>query len=153
MYGEPIKIREIAERLDRRAETIRARAGELLSRSDSVEWRSAAADRMRAVARERHEELVRVALDYEEAAQRVREHADRVQEVLDTIASIERQARAIISSAFDRARDAASDVLDGIKDALTPGDEAAQRIAGTETPPPGHRDWLDIPDLIPGIRL
>lgn len=153
MYGEPSRIREIAERLERRAEDIRARADELRARSDVVEWRSVAADRMRAAARERHDELVRVAGDYEEAARRVREHADRVQELLDLIASIERQARAIIDSALDRVRDAAQAVVDGIKDALTPGDEHDRRIAATETPPPGHKDWLDVPDLVPGIRL
>lgn len=153
MYGEPSKIREIAERLERRAEAVRTQARELLSRSDGVEWRSAAADRMRVAAQERHDELARVAVDYEDAAQRVRDHAGAVQEVLDAIASIERQARAIISSAIDRVRDAAADVFNGIKDALTPGEEAAQRIAHTDTPPSGHRDWLDIPDHIPGIRL
>ncbi|MCD6639758.1 MAG: hypothetical protein LT071_07585 [Nocardioides sp.] len=153
MYGEPSRIREIATRLEQRAEALRVQATELLSRSDSVEWRSVAADRMRAAARDRHDELVRVAGDYEEAARRVREHADRVEELLDLIASIERQARAIIASALDRVRDAAKAVLDGIKDALDPGDEDDRRIAATETPPPGHKDWLDVPDLLPGIRL
>ena len=153
MYGEPRKIREIADRLDHRAETLRARAAELHHRSETVQWRSAAADRMRQSAAERRDELVAVARDYEEAATQVRRHADRVQELLDLIASIEKQARAIISEAFDRAKAAIDSVVSGIKDALSMGDEQARTIAQTPTPPPGHKDWLDVPDVLPGIRL
>ena len=113
MYGEPHRIREIAQRLEQRAETLRARAAELESRSDGVAWVSTAADRMREAARERRDELLEVARDYDEAAQKVREHAAEVQRLLDLIASIERQARAIIEGALDRARAAFVAVVDG----------------------------------------
>ena len=153
MYGEPARIRQVAERLERRADDLRRQAGELLARSESVGWASAAADRMRVEARERHDELRRVAAGYDEAAQRVREHADRVQELLDLIASIEQQARRIIDGAVDAVRSAVDAVVGGIKDAFTDGDREAERIANTPCPPPGHKDWLDMPELIPGIRL
>ena len=94
-----------------------------------------------------------MAREYDEAAEKVRAHAAEVQRLLDLIAAIERQVRAIIGEAIDRVKDAISSVADGIKDALTPGDEDDRRLAETSTPPPGHRDWLDMPDVVPGVRL
>lgn len=153
MYGEPRKIREVAERLESRAAMLRAEADELHAASENSPWISVAGDRMREQARARRDELVAVAREYDEAAQRVREHAAEVQRLLDLIAAIERQVRAIIGEAIDRVADAVSSVVNGIKDALTPGDEEDRRLAETPTPPPGHKDWLDMPDVVPGVRL
>ncbi len=152
VYGEPRKIRDVAERLAVRAEELRARARELQARSETVAWVSVAADRMRQRARDRRDELLAVAEAYDEAAQRVRAHADRVQHLLDLIADIEKQAHAIMAEALDRATGAVDAVLGGIKAALSSADESDRVIAQTATPPPGHRDWLQMPDLIPGIR-
>ena len=153
MYGEPRKIREVAERLERRADQLRAEADELHTASETTGWVSVAADRMREAARERRDELVRVAREYDEAALRVREHAAEVQRLLDLIGAIERQVRALVSEAVDRVKDAAGAVVDGIKDALSPGDERDRRLAATPLPPPGHRDWLELPDQLPGVRV
>lgn len=153
MYGEPSKIREVAERLERRADQLRTEADDLHTASQETGWVSVAADRMRAQATQRRDELRGVAREYDEAAQKVRDHAAEVQRLLDLIATIEHQARAIIAGAIDRVKDAVSDVIGGIKDALTPGDEHDKRLAETPLPPPGHKDWLDMPDVIPGIRL
>lgn len=153
MYGEPRKIREVAERLERRAEQLRAEADELHTASENSPWVSVAGDRMRAHARARRDELAGVAREYDEAAEKVRAHAAEVQRLLDLIATIERQVRAIISEALDRIQDAISSVASGIKDALTPGDEDDRRVAETPSPPPGHKDWLDMPDCVPGVRL
>ncbi len=151
MYGEPSRIREVAQRLERRAAQLRQEAHELLVASDTLPWVSVAADRMRQQACSRRDELLVVAREYDEAADRVRAHAAEVQRLLDLIEDIERQARAIIGEAVARARDAASAVADGIKDALTPGDLDDQRIAETPCPPSGHRAWLEVPDLLPGV--
>lgn len=153
MYGEPSKIREVAQRLERRADRLRSEADELHTASQDVAWVSVAADRMREQARQRRDDLRAVAREYDEAAQQVRDHAREVARLLDLIATIERQARSIISAAIDRLRGAVCDVIGGIKDALSPGDEDDRRLAETPTPPPGHKDWLDMPDVIPGIRL
>jgi len=153
MYGEPRKIREVAERLESRAEQLRSEADELHTASQNSPWVSVAGDRMRAHARERRDELRGVAREYDEAAQKVRDHAVEVQRLLDLIAAIERQVRAIIGEAVSRLKDAVSAVVGGIKDALTPGDEDDRRLAETPTPPPGHKDWLDMPDAVPGVRL
>lgn len=153
MYGEPRKIREVAERLERRAAQLRAEADELHTASETLPWVSTAADRMREQARTRRDELVQVAREYDEAAEKVRQHAAEVQRLLDLIATIERQVRALVSEAISRVRDAVSSIAHGIKDALTPGDEDDKRLAETPCPPPGHRDWLDMPDQVPGVRV
>jgi chemotaxis regulatin CheY-phosphate phosphatase CheZ len=150
MYGEPRKIREVAERLERRADQLRAEADELHTASETIAWASVAADRMREHARERRDELVRVAREYDEAALSVREHAAEVQRLLDLIGAIERQVRAIVGEAI---KDAVGAVVDGIKDALSPGDEQDKRLAATPMPPAGHKDWLEMPDQVPGVRL
>lgn len=103
MYGEPRKIREVAERLERRAAQLRAEADELHTASEGSPWVSAAADRMREHARASLDELVQVAREYDEAAEKVRAHATEVQRLLDLIAAIERQVRAIIGEALGRA--------------------------------------------------
>lgn len=153
MYGEPSRIRQVAERLERRAGQLRAEADELHAASETVGWTSLAADRMREDAATRRDEIRAVARDYDEAAERVRAHAAEVQRLLDRIAAIEREVRAVIGDAVRRLDDAVSQVASGLKDALTPGDEADRRIAQTETPPPGHKAWLDMPDIVPGVRL
>ena len=56
MYGEPRKIREVAERLERRADGLRAEADALHTASEEVAWLSVAADRMRGHARDRRDE-------------------------------------------------------------------------------------------------
>lgn len=153
MYGEPRKIREIAERLERRAERLRDDADDLHHRSEHVEWVSTAASVMRERAGERRSELRVVAADYDQAASLVREHARRVEELIERIAQIERAVHAAIGAAAERAQEAVKSVADGIKDALTPGDQADQQLAALECPPPGHRDWLDMLDAVPGVRL
>lgn len=153
MYGEPSRIRQVAERLEHRADQLRAEADELHAASETVGWTSLAADRMREDAATRRDEIRAVARDYDEAAERVRAHAAEVQRLLDRIAAIEREVRAVIGDAVRRLDDAVSQVASGLKDALTPGDEADRRIAQTETPPPGHKAWLDMPDIVPGVRL
>lgn len=125
MYGEPRKIRQVAERLEARAGALRAQARELHARSETVAWVSVAADRMRGRAQERRDELHRVADAYEEAALRVRAHADRVQQLVDLIAAVERRAASMV---------------DGLVDGLVDG------------PPAGHRRWLELAEVVPGLR-
>ena len=121
MHGEPSRIRELAGRLEARAERLRAQARELHARSETAAWVSVAADRMRGRAAERRDELRAVADAYDEAAARVRAHAAQVQQRLDLIAAVERRVRAAADSLVD-------------------------------LPPPGHRGWLDLADLVPGVR-
>ena len=101
MYGEPRKIRQVAQRLEERADALRGQARELHARSEGAAWVSVAAERMRRRAEERRDELHGVARAYDEAAQRVHAHADRVQQVLDLIGAIERRARGLVDAVVD----------------------------------------------------
>lgn len=151
MYGEPCRIRAIAERLESRAAQLREEAEALVAASEGVPWVSLAADRMREQSQRRREELRDVARGYDEAAERVRAHAAEVQRLLDLIAAIEAQARSLVAAAADRVQGALADVAAGLQDALTPGERADRWLAELAVPPPGHRDWLQMPDLVPGI--
>jgi methyl-accepting chemotaxis protein len=130
MYGEPSKIREVAERLEHRASQLRGEADALVAAGERAPWVSLAADRMRASAAERRADLVGVARDYEQAAAAVRRHAAVVQQRLDLVAEAQRHALRVL--------DRLGDVVDlpGLPD----------------LPPPGHVGWLDVADSLAGVR-
>jgi methyl-accepting chemotaxis protein len=152
MYGEPSRIRAVAERLERRAEDVRSLADELHTASLTVGWTSVAADRMRREAAGRRDELHAVARDYAEAAERVRAHAREVQRLLDLVAAAEREVRSAVAAAADRVQGALAAVAHGLQEGLTADDEADRQLAATPLPPPGHLSWLDLTDLTRGGR-
>lgn len=125
MYGEPRKIREVAERLERRASQLRTAGDALVAAGERAPWVSLAADRMRACAAERRTDLVGVARDYEEAAAACRRHAARVQERLDLVAEAERRVLRVV----DRLGDA---------------------VDLPALPAPGDLGWLDLADSVAG---
>jgi Na+/phosphate symporter len=129
MYGEPIKIREVAERLERRASQLRSEADALVAAGERAPWVSLAADRMRASAAERRTDLVGVARDYEHAADAVRRHAAVVQQRLDLVAEAQRHALRL---------------LDRLGDAVD-----LPRLP--DLPPPGHVGWLAVADSLVGV--
>jgi Na+/phosphate symporter len=129
MYGEPSKIREVAERLERRASQLRGEADALVAAGERAPWVSLAADRMRASAAERRADLVGVARDYEHAADAVRRHAAVVQQRLDLVAEAQRHALRL---------------LDRLGDAVD-----LPRLP--HLPPPGHVGWLAVADSLVGV--
>lgn len=126
MYGEPGKIREVAERLERRASQLRREADALVAAGEQAPWASLAADRMRAAAAERRADLVGVARAYDDAAAAVRRHAALVQQRLDLVAEAQRRVLR---------------VLDRIGDAVDLPD----------LPAPGDVGWLDVADSLAGV--
>lgn len=143
MYGEPAAIRRVADRLEARAEELRGCAEELRARSDTVEWVSSAATAMRVRTAQECLALREVAGRYDEAGAAVRRHAARVEELLARIAEIQRRVSALLAEAADRLQRAAAAVVDGVSDLLGVDDD--RRLLETPWPPPGHRDWLDVP--------
>lgn len=138
MYGEPGRIREVAARLERRADQLRVEADALVAAGERTPWVSVAADRMRERAAERRLDLLEVVRRYDEAADAVRRHATEVQRLLDLVADVERRVRSLVDDAADRGREAGGvveDLLDG-------------RLVGLSLPPPGHLAWLDLADLV-----
>lgn len=126
MYGEPTKIREVAERLERRAAQLRSGADALVAAGERAPWVSLAADRMRARAAERRADLVGVALDYEEAAAACRRHAVLVQQRLDLVAEAQRRVLRLV-------------------------DRLDEAVDLPDLPAPGDVRWLDLADSLAGV--
>lgn len=116
MYGDPPRIRALADRLEARADDLRREADRLAAESDAVAWTSLAADRMRSSADGLRGGLHDVARRYDGAAGLVRAHAAEVERLLDLVASVERPLRALVEEA--------GGVLPDL--------------------PRGHRAWLDV---------
>lgn len=134
MYGDTTVIRRLARSLTEQAEDIRGEAGALISHAESVPWTGWAADAMRHRARDRSAALRRTAQSHDEAAHALHRHADKVDDLTQLIADLERRVRTLVSDARDRLADLGG--VDDLLDRFVP-------------PPPGHRDWLDV-DL-PGL--
>lgn len=92
MYGEPRRIRALADRLDARSDDLRREAGRLGAEADAAAWASVAADRMRGSADRLGADLREVAVRYDDAARLVRAHAAEVERLLDLVAAAERRA-------------------------------------------------------------
>lgn len=148
MYGDTTVIRRLADRLDERAGDLRAKANALGAAAESARWVSIAGDRMKERVASRRADLDDTAADYEDAAAKLRHHADKVDDLKHLIATIEHKVLGLISGAVDRIKDAASAVVHGLKDLVTGGsdDSADQRLAHYSPPPPGDKAWLDVPD-------
>lgn len=141
MYGEPSRIREVAVHLERRAEQLRREADALVAAAEQAPWVSLAADRMRERAVARRVDLLGVARGYDDAADAVRRHAAEVERLLQRLAAVERRVRSLVEDARDRVREAGGvveDLLDG-------------RLLRLPLPPPGHREWLDLVEVVPGV--
>lgn len=124
MYGQPPRIRALADRLEARADDLRREADRLAAESDAAGWTSVAADRMRVSADRLRRDLHLVARRYDEAGGLVRAHAAEVERLLDLVVAAERRVRAFV------------DDVGGVLPDL----------------PPGHRAWLEVPALVGGVR-
>jgi methyl-accepting chemotaxis protein len=164
MYGDTTVIRRLASRMDERATDLRATADQLSASADTAHWWSVSGERMRGQVRERAANLRGIAADYEDAADKLREHADKVDELKALISLIERKVTSLVEGAIDRIKDAGHAVVEGVKDGvkavgdfLTGGggdgpDPRDVQLARFASPPPGDKGWLDVPDQL-GIGI
>ncbi len=163
MYGDTKVIRQLATRMDERAVDLRATAQRLSGSAQDAHWWSVGAERMREQVRERAADLRAVATDYEDAAARLRDHADEVDEVKALIDRIERAVSAVVNGAIDRLQAAGHAIVEGVKDGvravgdfLTGGGDGPDprdvQLAQFRSPGSGDRAWLDVPDEL-GIRV
>ena len=163
MYGDTQVIRRLAGQMDERAVDLRATADRLSGSAETAQWWSVSGERMRGQVRERAAHLRGIAADYEDAATKLREHADRVDELKALIAAIERKVTDLVEGALDRLKEAGHAVVEGVKDGvraignfLTGGDDGPDprdvRLAQFASPPPGDKGWLDVPDQL-GIGI
>jgi methyl-accepting chemotaxis protein len=149
MYGNPAAIRRLAQKMRNRAGDLRHQADDLVSRTEGHSWVSLAADRMRERAVEMADKLRSTAGDYDEAAERLDAHAREVQRLLDLIEEIENRVTNMISAAKDRIASTAKAIAEGVKDLVSGADDAFDKLLSSfDQPPPGHKDWLDVPDRL-----
>lgn len=164
MYGDTRVIRKLAAGMDERATELRATADQLSGSAETAHWWSVGGDRMRLQVRERAASIRGVAADYEDAADRLREHADEVDELKALIRSIERRVTDLVQGAVDRLKATGHAIVEGVKDGFRAvgslitggGDDEPDaddvRLAQYAAPPPGDKAWLDVPDEL-GIRV
>lgn len=148
MYGDTAVIRRLAAQMGDQGTEIRSDADQLVKASQLVVWEGRAAQAMRERMAERALALRRTADQHDDAAQALRHHADEVDRLTDLIREIAHRVMGLIDGARSRLADLAGKAVDLVeKIAPDPVDEL---ISSFQPPPEGHRDWLDVPDQLPG---
>jgi hypothetical protein len=127
---------------------IRGDADQLVKASQLVVWDGRAAQAMRERMAERAVALRKSADEHDDGAQAMRHHADEVDRLKDLIRDIANRVRGLIEGAKSRLADLADKALDLIKK-VTP-DPIDEMLSSFQPPPEGHKDWLDVPDQLPG---
>ncbi|WP_416958082.1 hypothetical protein ACNKF0_10285 [Nocardioides sp. T5] len=149
MYGDTAAIRRLADRMSEQGADIRHDADRLVSASQLVLWDGRAAAAMRERMAERALAMRRTADDHDDAARALRRHADEVDRLEERIREIARRVRGLVEDARSRLAALAERAVDLVTRGADPVDEA---LASFRPPPDGHRDWLDVPDLLGGVR-
>ena len=149
MYGDTAVIRRLAQQMSEQATEIRGDADGLVTASQQVLWDGRAAQAMRERMTERAVALRRTADEHDDAAQALRHHADEVDRLKDLIREIAHRVRGLIEGARSRLADLADRALDLVKK-VTP-DPIDEMLSSFQPPPEGHKDWLDVPDQLPGV--
>jgi hypothetical protein len=148
MYGDTGVIRRLAHDMSEQGTEIRRDADQLVVASELVVWEGRAAQAMRERMAERAVALRRTADEHDDAAQALRHHADEVDRLKDLIRAVAERVTGLIEGARSRLADLAGQALD-LVEKLTP-DPIDQMLASFQPPPEGHKDWLDVPDEMPG---
>ena len=148
MYGDTAVIRRLATQMAEQGTEIRSDADALVKSSQLVVWEGRAAQAMRERMAERAVALRTTADEHDDAAQALRHHADEVDRLKDLIRAIANRVMGLIEGAKSRLEDLANAAIDLIKK-VTP-DPIDEMLSSFQPPPPGHKDWLDVPDQIPG---
>jgi hypothetical protein len=148
MYGDTAAIRRLADRMSEQGVEIRADADQLITASELVVWEGRAARAMRARMAERAVGLRRTADEHDDAARALRHHADEVDRLEDLIREIAQRVRGLVEGATSRLASLADGAIGLVRNlAPDPVDELLSRF---QPPPAGHKDWLDVPDQLPG---
>ncbi len=150
MYGDTRAIRRLATQMSDQGTEIRGDVDQLVTASHLVVWDGQAALAMRERMAERAVALRRTADEHDDAARALRHHADEVDRLKDLIREIAHRVKGLVEGARSRLADLADTALDLIKN-LTP-DPMDEMLSGFQPPPEGHKDWLDVPDRLPGGR-
>lgn len=148
MYGDTGVIRRLAQQMSEQGTEIRSDADQLVKASQLVLWEGRAAQAMRERMAERAIALRKTADEHDDAARALRHHADEVDRLKDLIREIAHRVRGLIEGAKSRLADLADKAIDLVKK-ITP-DPVDEMLSSFQPPPEGHKDWLDVPDQLPG---
>lgn len=148
MYGDTAVIRRLATQMAEQGTEIRADADRLVRSSQLVVWEGRAAQAMRERMADRAVALRRTADEHDDAAQALRHHADEVDRLKDLIRETAHRVRGLIEGARSRLASLADKAIDLVKK-VTP-DPIDEILSTFQPPPDGHKDWLDVPDQLPG---
>lgn len=148
MYGDTATIRRLADQMTEQAGDIRADADELVSVSQLVVWDGKAATAMRERMMQRAVALRRTADQHDDAAVALQHHAAEVDRLQERIADIARTVAGLVDAARTRLADLADRAMDLARTLLP--DPVDEMLAGFRPPPADHKDWLEVPDRLPG---
>ena len=129
MYGDPQHLRVLAHLLEEEAHRVAASATRLGRSASAVRWESTAAGLMQSRVQGQVRSMRQVARHYAEAAAAVRAHAAAVEQQLDRIEQVQARVHRL-GSALEHLAAAGAPVT---------------AVLARHLPPPGHRDWLDVP--------
>ncbi|KRE96200.1 hypothetical protein ASG76_03960 [Nocardioides sp. Soil774] len=148
MYGDTGVIRRLAQQMSEQGSEVRRDADQLVAASETVVWEGRAAQAMRERMAERAVALRRTADEHDDAAQALRRHADEVDRLKDLIREIAHRVRGLIEGARSRLASLADAAIDLVKKVVP--DPVDEMLSSFRPPPEGHKDWLDVPDQLPG---
>jgi uncharacterized protein YukE len=167
-YGDPDELDRIAGDIEKQAEQVRTRGGELDSRAAGMQWKSVAADRCRETVHGDRKSLDEIAQRMDEAAALLRRHAQEVRELIEKIKRIEDAVVGWFNSAIDRFnhavdsfKHAVGDVVDSVTGFLGFGGGGSPPEPPTppwqnwphqpgNLPPSGDKAWLDVGTFMQG---
>jgi len=135
VYGDAEVMRHRSGQLREQAADLRVLADRLVGRAEAAAWQGRAADSMRLRIRERSAQLRELAAGHDSAADALDRHRVEVERLLAEIDAAQRR----VETAVIRARVGAAAAGDA------PPDEQDHALLAFVPPPPGHRDWLDVP--------
>jgi hypothetical protein len=162
VYGDPAKIEQLAQALRTEAGRAAEQAGRVRTAVDALEWEGSAADAFRERMGQRIKAAETAQADLLAAAEALQRHAERVRELLAEIARLQEAVTGWLDRAIDAAGNAAERAWDAVKDLAGAVVNIADFLPWrnwdfdpTNTPPPGHKDWLEFGRRITerGIRL
>lgn len=162
MYGDPARIEALARSLRTEADRAAGQADRIRATVDALEWQGEAADAFRERMGRRIKSCETAQADLVAAADALQRHAEQARALLAEIARLQDAVTGWLNRAIDeagnaaeRAWDAVRDVVGGVVDYLDFLPWRDWDFDPTITPPPGHKDWLDLGRRIMerGIRL
>jgi len=155
VYADAQRLRADALALARAGSELSGQAGALLASAGSTRWQSSAADAMRRRLAGEAGMLHEVAAGFADAGSALSRHAAAVEALQSQIRAVEQRAHALVQSALHLCAVGSS----ALASALPGGEDLLRRLRTvlSRLPPPGHPDWLEVPDQlrrlgIPGAR-